>query len=152
MGVDIINTEKRDLWRAMGRGALCRCPNCGKGKLFRAYLKVNDTCPVCGEELFHQRADDVPAYITIVIVGHILVFLMLDAEMSYHDVNPMIYVLTLVPLAIILPLILLPSVKGAVVGLQWANRMHGFDPHGADPALPEEDPALVLARKHRSAA
>lgn len=147
MGVELIEHDRRDIWQAMARGAMCRCPNCGQGKLFRAYLKVNDTCPACGEELFHHRADDVPAYISIVIVGHILVGLMLHIEMTYHDVDPMWYFATLVPLAIIMPLAMLPSIKGAVVGLQWANRMHGFDPDFLDPALPEPDPALVLDRK-----
>ncbi|MEO8884342.1 MAG: DUF983 domain-containing protein [Devosia sp.] len=147
MGVEIIDTEKRNLWQAIGRGAMCRCPNCGEGKLFRAYLKINDTCPVCGEELFHHRADDLPPYISIVIVGHILIGAMLEMEMRFNNVNPMYYVATLVPLAIVLPLALLPPIKGAVVGLQWANRMHGFDPSVRDPALPEEDPALVLARR-----
>jgi uncharacterized protein (DUF983 family) len=147
MGVELLDYDKRDLWQAMARGARCRCPKCGEGKLFRAYLKVNDTCPVCGEELFHHRADDVPAYIAIVIVGHIIVGLMLHIEMTYHDVNPMWYFAILVPLAVVMPLVMLPSIKGAVVGLQWANRMHGFDPNFHDPALPEEDPALVLERK-----
>jgi len=147
MGLEITGAEKRDLWRAMARGALCRCPNCGKGKLFRAYLKVNDTCPVCGEELFHHRADDLPPYLSIVIVGHLLIFALLDVEMTQATVDPILSLAILVPLAIILPLAFLPSIKGAVVGLQWANRMHGFDPRVRDPALPEEDPALVLARK-----
>ncbi|MDR3474612.1 MAG: DUF983 domain-containing protein [Devosia sp.] len=147
MGVEIIDTDKRDLWQAIGRGALCRCPKCGEGKLFRAYLKVNDTCPVCGEELFHHRADDLPPYISIVIVGHILIGVMLEIEMRFQDVNPMWYLATLVPLAIVMPLALLPSIKGAVVGLQWANRMHGFDTTVRDPALPEEDPAIALAAR-----
>jgi uncharacterized protein (DUF983 family) len=147
MGVEIIDTEKRNLWQAVGRGIMCRCPNCGQGKLFRAYLKVNDTCPVCGEELFHHRADDLPPYISILIVGHVLIGVMLEMEMRFNDVNPMYYVATLVPLAIVLPLALLPSIKGAVVAVQWANRMHGFDTTVRDPALPEEDPALVLARR-----
>jgi uncharacterized protein (DUF983 family) len=147
MGLEIADGEKRDMWQAMGRGAMCRCPNCGKGKLFRAYLKVNDTCPVCGEELFHHRADDLPPYLSIVIVGHLLIFALLDVEMTQATVDPILSLAILIPLAIILPLALLPSIKGAVVGLQWANRMHGFDPKVRDPALPEEDPALVLARK-----
>ena len=143
MGVELgLEREPRDLWRSVGRGLMCRCPNCGQGKLFRAYLKVNDACPVCGEELFHHRADDLPPYIAILIVGHVLVGIMLDLEMSHQSINPMFYLATLVPLAIVLPLALLPSIKGAVVGLQWANRMHGFDPVGPDPALPEADPAL----------
>ena len=72
---------------------------------------------------------------------------LLDVEMTQATVDPILSLAILVPLAIILPLAFLPSIKGAVVGLQWANRMHGFDPRGRDPALPEEDPALVLARK-----
>jgi uncharacterized protein (DUF983 family) len=147
MGVQIIDTEKRDVWQAMARGALCRCPKCGQGKLFRAYLKVNDTCPVCGEELHHHRADDLPPYLSIVLVGHLLIFALLDVEMTQATVDPILSLAILVPLAILLPLALLPSIKGAVVGLQWANRMHGFDSRVPDPALPEEDPAAVLARK-----
>ena len=63
----------RDVWQAMARGFAQRCPKCGKGALFHSYLKVNDTCGVCGEELHHQRADDAPPYFTIMIVGHIVV-------------------------------------------------------------------------------
>jgi uncharacterized protein (DUF983 family) len=147
MGVEIVDPDKRNVWQAMGRGIMCKCPKCGEGKLFRAYLKVNDTCPACGEELFHHRADDLPPYISILLVGHLLVGVMLDLEIRYPDINPMAYVATLIPAAIILPLAILPSVKGVVVGLQWANRMHGFDPTQPDPAMPEEDPALVLARR-----
>ncbi len=129
--------EPRQLLPAILNGVRCRCPRCGKGKLFRAYLKVADRCPVCGEELLHHKADDLPPYISIVIVGHILVGLMLHLEMEY-SLAPIWYVATLLPLALILPLVLLPSIKGAVVGLQWANRMHGFDPRHRDPALPDE--------------
>lgn len=144
MGVELgLEQEPRGLWRSVRRGLMCRCPNCGEGKLFRAYLKVNDTCPKCGEELFHHRADDLPPYIAILIVGHVLVGVMLELEMRQQNISPMVYLMTLVPLAIILPLALLPSIKGAVVGMQWANRMHGFDPVGPDPALPEADPALA---------
>jgi uncharacterized protein (DUF983 family) len=127
MGVAVASRGVRNLGQAMWRGVLCRCPNCGKGQLFRAYLKVNDTCPECGEELFHHRADDLPPYLSIMIVGHILVGLMLEMEMAFH-VSPVTYLYTMIPLAVILPLTMLPSIKGAVVGLQWANRMHGFDP------------------------
>lgn len=124
--------DPRSLPLAMGRGALCRCPHCGQGKMFRAYLKVADTCNVCGEELNHHRADDFPPYIAITIVGHIIIFLMLHMDMSYH-VQPITYLWTMVPLAIVLPLAILPSIKGAIVGLQWANRMYGFGPsHRAD--------------------
>ena len=123
--------EQRSLWKAIGNGVMCRCPNCGKGKLFRSYLKINDTCAECGEKLSSARADDFPPYIAIFIVGHVLVGWMLHAEMS-GPVDPMFYVWTMIPAAVVLPLIMLPSIKGAVVGLQWANYMYGFDPTRGD--------------------
>ena len=117
--------EDRRASQAMWRGTLCKCPHCGQGKLFRSYLKVVDNCDACGEQLNLHRADDFPPYIAIMIVGHLLVAIMLHIEMVYQ-VNPMVYVYTMVPAAILLPLAMLPSIKGAIVGMQWANRMHGF--------------------------
>ncbi|HHB83682.1 MAG TPA: DUF983 domain-containing protein, partial [Devosia sp.] len=120
--------KKRPLMPALSRGWRGKCPNCGEGKIFRAYLKVSDSCPHCKENLSHHRADDAPPYLTIVIVGHILIGLMLHLEMVWH-VPPMVYIYTLVPLSVILPLLILPLIKGAIVALQWALYMHGFDPH-----------------------
>jgi len=119
--------EPRVTWRAMWKGMKCRCPNCGKGKLFRAYLKVSDTCADCGEELKWHKADDLPPYISIIIVGHLIIGLMMELE-AVAPQAPWVYLATMVPLALLMPLAILPSVKGAVVGLQWANYMHGFDP------------------------
>jgi uncharacterized protein (DUF983 family) len=116
---------ERSVPQAMWRGTLCRCPHCGQGKMFRAYLKAADQCNVCGEELNHHRADDFPPYIAITIVGHIIIFLMLHLDMTYR-IEPITYVVTMIPLAIVLPLAMLPSIKGAIIGLQWANRMYGF--------------------------
>ncbi len=124
-------TPKRDLMPALSRGWRGKCPNCGTGKIFRAYLKVSDTCSHCNEDLSHHRADDAPPYLTIVIVGHIIIGIMLHLEMAWH-VPPMVYIYTLIPLAIILPLLLLPLIKGAIVALQWALFMHGFDPENQD--------------------
>ena len=64
--------DGRDPWRAMRRGFVGRCPNCDRGHIFRAYLKVRDRCEVCGEELSHHRADDAPPYVTILIVAHVI--------------------------------------------------------------------------------
>ncbi len=128
--MDMIDSKPAELDpRPLGPAALkamrCRCPRCGKGKLYSSYLKIVDTCSVCGEDLSHHRADDFPPYLSIMIVGHILVFLMLDMEIRGYA-NPMVYLAVFVPLAIILPLAILPSVKGFVVALQWSSRMHGF--------------------------
>jgi uncharacterized protein (DUF983 family) len=115
----------RPLWTAMKRGLLGRCPHCGEGKLFYAFTKTVDTCSVCGEEIHHHRADDLPAYLVIVIVGHIVVgsFMAVEATTTLSNLQ---HALIWVPLTIILALVLLQPVKGAVIGLQWALYMHGF--------------------------
>ena len=110
----------------MWRGFRRTCPNCGKGHLFRAYLKVADTCDHCGEELHLQRADDAPPYFTMFIVAHLVVPAVLIVEKLWHPPLEVHFVLwTFVILA--LSFALMPAVKGAIVGLQWALRMHGFD-------------------------
>lgn len=115
----------RPVGPAMLKGALCRCPSCGEGRIYGRYLKVVDACDRCGEELHHQRADDAPPYIVIFIVGHIVISGLLSVEMAYAPPTWVHLVLWL-PLTIILSLALLPPVKGALIGLQWALRMHGF--------------------------
>jgi uncharacterized protein (DUF983 family) len=118
--------ERRDVWSAMRRGLRGRCPRCGQGKLFRAFLKVDDNCSVCGLDYTPHRADDLPAYLVIVIVGHILVPMILWIETDYAP--PVWLQLSIyLPVTLIASLGLLQPVKGAVVGVQWALRMHGFD-------------------------
>lgn len=115
----------RDVWTSIKRGFFCRCPNCGKGKLFNRFLKVEDRCEVCDEAFHHHRADDLPAYIVIAVVGHVVVSGVLWA--ADHSTSPIwLQLLVLGAATVILSLALLQPVKGAVIGLQWANRMHGF--------------------------
>jgi uncharacterized protein (DUF983 family) len=123
----------------MTRGFHCRCPNCGEGRLYRAFLKVVDRCPVCGEELFHQRADDAPPYFVILITGHIVVPLALIVETVYSPPY-WLHALLWTPLTAGLALGLLQPIKGAIVGWQWANRMHGFDPDYRDDAYDYDRP------------
>jgi uncharacterized protein (DUF983 family) len=127
-------STERSTADAMLRGARQRCPACGEGALFKSYLKVADTCPACGEELHHQRADDLPAYFTMFIVGHIVVGLVMMVESAYA---PELWVHALIwpPLLLVLSLVLLPRIKGAAIGLQWAQRMHGFGREAAAPAV-----------------
>src|SRR6185436_4896034 len=103
---------KADIWRGL-RG---RCPNCGRGRIFRAFLKVADRCPECGEEFHHQQADDFPAYLVIVVVGHLVVPLVLHVEMSYQPAY-WIHAALFLPLTLALSLMLIQPVKGAVVAL-----------------------------------
>ncbi|TJX38575.1 MAG: DUF983 domain-containing protein, partial [Mesorhizobium sp.] len=115
----------RPLWTAMKRGLLGRCPNCGEGKLFRGFTKTVETCSVCGEEIHHHRADDLPAYLVIVIVGHIVLGAFMGVEAT-STLSTWQHILIWVPLTILLSIALLQPVKGAVIGLQWAFYMHGF--------------------------
>ena len=101
---DTVRGEKRDIWTAMKRGFRCRCPRCGEGKLFRAFLKIADNCSVCGLDFTPHRADDLPAYLVIVIVGHIVVPAVLWIETNY---SPAVWL----QLAIYLPLTFIVSLR-----------------------------------------
>jgi uncharacterized protein (DUF983 family) len=126
--------EVRNVGKAMKRGLFCRCPNCGEGKLFRAFLKPVDACAACGEDYTHQRADDLPAYLSIVVVGHIVVggFMMTDMVWT---VSNWTHLAIWTPLTVALAMATIQPIKGAVIGLQWAARMHGF---GGNEPKPED--------------
>jgi uncharacterized protein (DUF983 family) len=125
-------TSTRDKWLAVRRGFMGRCPNCGEGRLYRAFLKVADNCPACGEELFHHRADDAPPYFTILIVGHVIGTAMLVMEEINADLPTWLHMAIWPPLTVALSLALLPRIKGALVGYQWALEMHGFGGESED--------------------
>src|SRR6201996_3259167 len=109
---DTAAKDKRDVWTAMKRGFRGRCPRCGEGKLFRLFLKVADNCSVCGQDFSHHRADDLPAYLVIVIVGHIIVPLALWIETDYSP--PVALQLAIyLPLTLVDSLALRQTVKGA---------------------------------------
>ena len=125
MSIEHLLREERSRRAAMWRGARGQCPQCGEKTLFRKYLKISDKCSSCGLNLSGHQADDAPPYFTIFIVGHVIVPVALIVERLY---TPPLYVHALLfcLLAVVVSLISLPMVKGAVVGLQWALRMHGF--------------------------
>ncbi len=128
----------RNAWQAIGKGMRGICPACGAGRMFRAYLKVNDICPHCGEELYHHRADDAPPYLTILVVGHIVGSLMLLTETYWPDAPIWLHAMIWPTLALILSLWFLPILKGGLIAYQWALRMHGFDGRQASP---DQNPA-----------
>jgi uncharacterized protein (DUF983 family) len=106
-------------------GFRLRCPACGAAPLFGRYLKVNWACPGCGEALHHHRVDDAPPYFTILIVGHVIVGAILPVERAFAP--PLwVHAVVWLPLTLAMSLALLPRIKGAIVGLQWALYMHGF--------------------------
>ncbi len=122
----------RPVWQAMWNGLRCRCPKCGEGNLFSGFLSVVPSCAACGEEMHHHRADDLPAYLVVAIVGHVIVGAFMGVEAA-SSLSTWQHLAIWAPLTIIMSLALLRPVKGAVVGLQWANYMHGFG--GEDDAV-----------------
>lgn len=126
------DAERRSWTQAIGRGLAHRCPQCGKGKLFKSYVKTRQSCESCGLDFSGHRADDAPPYITIIIVGHVLIPLALAVKQLFDPPLSVQFAIWL-PLMILSAWALLPASKGAMVGLQWANRMHGFAGPDADP-------------------
>jgi uncharacterized protein (DUF983 family) len=118
-------TLDRPLRTALGRGWRRRCPNCGEGRMMRGYLTVQEGCAACGQELHHHRADDGPAYLTILIVGHILAPALLFVYARWQP-DPLGLAIGFSLATVGLALYLLPRLKGALVALQWSKRMHGF--------------------------
>ena len=112
--------------KALWRGFTMKCPNCGQGHLFDRFLKVVDSCEVCGEDYTPQRADDLPAYLVIAVVGHLVVPALLAVEMAY---SPAVWLQLLiwVPVTGLAAFFLLQPVKGAIVGLQWQTGAAGME-------------------------
>ncbi|WP_428428311.1 DUF983 domain-containing protein [Pararhizobium sp.] len=131
---------QRPVGRSIKRGLLNKCPACGSGKLFGRFLKTVDACSSCGEQLDRHSADDFPPYIVVTIMGHVV----LGGFMATEMILPMsnwAHLAIWVPITIIGSLAMLQPVKGGVVGLQWALKMHGFSGHDDEPAdaLPVTD-------------
>lgn len=111
---------RRDLWLAVRRGLALRCPNCGRGKLMRGYLKQAPACSECHERTGDIRADDAPAWATILLVGHLIspvffVFANRDASATF------VPFLVIAAVVIAATLLLLPRMKGLFIGVIWAS-------------------------------
>ncbi len=126
----------------MKRGILGRCPHCGEGALFRRFLKPVAECASCREDLSHQRADDFPPYVTMVIAGHLLLPAVLAVQTAI-DLHLFVHLAIWLPVTAVVTVALLQPVKGAIVALQWALRMHGFD---GDPDPDRFDRLLTAER------
>ncbi|HXI87650.1 MAG TPA: DUF983 domain-containing protein [Parvularculaceae bacterium] len=136
----------RSLRAAMMRGARKACPECGIGRLFAGYTKTRERCSHCGLDLEGHRADDAPPYVTIVIVGHLAIPLALAVKQIFDPPLGLQFAVW-APAMILAMIWLLPISKGALIGLQWANRMHGFGDRAAadrpDPAVLDTGPGVV---------
>ena len=122
------NSEpRRDVWLAIRRGLKLSCPACGRGRIMAGYLRQAEGCLHCGERTGDIRADDGPAWATILLVGHLIspfffVFANRDADAVW------IPFLVVAGLVVGLTLLLLPRMKGLFVGLIWASRAGDAEP------------------------
>lgn len=121
----MFEASHRPLGTALLRGWCKRCPNCGAGPMMSGYLTVREHCPVCMEELHLHNSDDGPAYLTVLIVAFVMSPLVLWAQIVLRP-DPLVLASIFSIGCVALALYLLPRLKGVMVALQWAKRMHGF--------------------------
>ena len=114
--------DGKSIWIGLKRGISRRCPNCGKGRLLSGYLTIRSPCEVCGTDNTIYPSDDFPPYLTILVVGHVLVPLLIWTDRAYA---PPIWVQSAIwlPATTFMCLLVLPFMKGATVGLCWATDM-----------------------------
>ncbi|MGB7317817.1 MAG: DUF983 domain-containing protein [Planktotalea sp.] len=127
-----VPTKERPLWPALARGWRRKCPRCGNGPLMRSYLKMRESCTVCRQDFRPARADDGPAYLTILIVGHLMAPTLHIAFVTFRP-EPLILFTVFAVGCVALSLYLLPRLKGAIVAFQWAREMFGFATSQSDP-------------------
>jgi uncharacterized protein (DUF983 family) len=122
---DAVQSTERPRWPALRRGWSRKCPRCGGGAILKGYLKVADDCAVCGQKFHHHRADDGPAYLTILIVGHVMIPLLHWSFVHWRPEPLTLFTIFSVG-SVALSLYLLPRLKGALIAFQWAKGMGGF--------------------------
>jgi uncharacterized protein (DUF983 family) len=112
----------KSIWTGIRRGLSRQCPACGRGALFGGFLRVRGQCDACGADNTLYPSDDMPAYLTILVVGHLIVPALLLVD---HVFAPALWLQFAVWPALtgLLCILLLPPVKGGVVGLCWATGM-----------------------------
>ncbi|MGH1457073.1 MAG: DUF983 domain-containing protein [Alphaproteobacteria bacterium] len=100
------------------RGFFNRCPSCGQGKLLRGYTSPNKSCRECNLDFEALRADDGPAWATILIAGHLsmpFVFWILEQGLD----NTTIEISASIAVILTLSAIILPRAKGIFMAIIW---------------------------------
>ena len=117
------------------RGLKGRCPACGEGQLFWRYLKVSGRCPKCDHDLARYPADDGPAYVTVLLIGHLMVAPLLLFPIVWRA--PAMYSVPVILSGLaIVTLLALSRIKGGWIGLMYALGVKSHDArlHTADAA------------------
>ena len=117
-------------------GLLCRCPRCGKGKIFSGILKIADRCPVCGLDLRKQDSGDGPAVFVIFFLGVIFMPLVFWVEFTFEP-PWWLHMLVWSPLVVAVALALLRPMKGVLIAQQF--RHHASDSGLVDYSEDDQD-------------
>jgi uncharacterized protein (DUF983 family) len=117
--------DHRPLLPALRRGWRRPCPGCGRSRLFSGFPALRPACPGRGEALHHARADDGPAWLAILIVGHLMAPAMLAAFLPWQP-DPAAMIAVPGTGCVALALWLSPRLEGGILAPQWARRLHGF--------------------------
>ena len=112
-------------------GLACRCPRCGRGRLFEGFLKVRERCPDCGLDLAWADAADGPAVFVIFIVGGIVMALALLVERWFAPPYWM-HLALWGPAILIGSIALLRPMKATLIALQYRHKA-GDDRRDTDP-------------------
>ena len=125
--------------QAVLRGARNACPRCNGAPLFGRFLKPVPVCVNCTQDWSLQSADDFPAYLSILITGHVVVPLIMTLTTKF-ELSAAVLAATILPLTLLLIVALLQPAKGAVIATQWWFGMHGFKAERPDDQdhLPDE--------------
>ena len=111
--------------RAIRAGLMCRCPRCGKGKLFAGFLTPRPRCEVCGLDYGFADSGDGPAVFIMFFAGFIVVGAALVTEALYHPPY-WVHAALWVPLILIVTLGPLRPMKGMMIALQYFHKAAEF--------------------------
>ena len=102
-------------------GLTCRCPRCGKGKLFSGFLKMAPSCEACGLDFSFADPADGPAFFVMTAIGMIVIAVFTWVEVVYHP--PIwFHIVTVFPALIIGCLGALRPVKAWLVASQFFHK------------------------------
>lgn len=108
------------LWHALRRGLAGKCPACGNAPLFARFLKPVPCCPTCGRDWTVQRSDDFPAYLVVLVLGHLLIPLVVEVNL-WFDISTGLQMLLWPVIAVVAALAMIQPAKGFVIALIWAR-------------------------------
>lgn len=115
--------SRGSVWPSIRRGLQLKCPNCGEGPILAGYLKPASSCTHCGEDFTDLRADDGPAWATILIVGHLVSPSFLLFATPNETLRWMGFALILT-IMLTMVFFLQPRMKGLFMSVIWHNRSH----------------------------